>query len=212
MGGMLANAPISSAVSTKRIQSNMKLRTVVLDVDFAVPPSVTMKFVSANRATKMKALASRKNLRCLATDDEQGNERPYLHLAYCVSLPSRPIQLRVFPIIDNRIVAIHFSPPFEHDDKTLQPAPAGLTLENSQTPPAEETARREVTERSGFAPGSHAFSDQEPTNVCSARNAALDARPSSVSKSHLSSAGSPLNVLNSRSADRADASQPRVAP
>ncbi|HTA99469.1 MAG TPA: hypothetical protein VK804_03255 [Bradyrhizobium sp.] len=46
-GGMLANALISSAVTTKRIQSNMKLGTAILDVDFAVPPRVNMKFVSA---------------------------------------------------------------------------------------------------------------------------------------------------------------------
>jgi hypothetical protein len=46
-GGMLANALISSAVTTKRIQSSMKLGTAILDVDFAVPPKVNMKFVNA---------------------------------------------------------------------------------------------------------------------------------------------------------------------
>jgi len=42
-GGMLANALISSAMTAKRIQSNMKLGTAILDVDFAVPPRVNMK-------------------------------------------------------------------------------------------------------------------------------------------------------------------------
>jgi hypothetical protein len=51
-GGMLANALISSAVTTKRIQSNMKLGTAILDVDFAVPPRVNMKFVSAKSTDK----------------------------------------------------------------------------------------------------------------------------------------------------------------
>jgi hypothetical protein len=51
-GGMLANALISSAVTTKRIQSSMKLGTAILDVDFAVPPRVNMKFVSAKSTDK----------------------------------------------------------------------------------------------------------------------------------------------------------------
>jgi len=51
-GGMLANALISSAVTTKRIQSSMKLGTAILDVDFAVPPKVNMKFVSAKSTDK----------------------------------------------------------------------------------------------------------------------------------------------------------------
>ena len=51
-GGMLANALISSAVTAKRIQSSMKLGTAILDVDFAVPPKVTMKFVSAKSTDK----------------------------------------------------------------------------------------------------------------------------------------------------------------
>jgi hypothetical protein len=50
--GVLANALISSAVTTKRIQSNMKLGTAVLDVDFAVPPRVNMKFVNAKSVDK----------------------------------------------------------------------------------------------------------------------------------------------------------------
>ena len=51
-GGVLANALISSAVTTKRIQSSMKLGTAVLDVDFAIPPRVSMKFVSAKSTDK----------------------------------------------------------------------------------------------------------------------------------------------------------------
>jgi hypothetical protein len=51
-GGMLANALISSAVTTKRIQSSMKLGTAILDVDFAVPPRVNMKFVSTKSTDK----------------------------------------------------------------------------------------------------------------------------------------------------------------
>jgi hypothetical protein len=45
-GGMLAAALITSAATAKRIQSTMKLGTAYLDVDFAVPPRVNMKFVS----------------------------------------------------------------------------------------------------------------------------------------------------------------------
>jgi hypothetical protein len=44
--GMLMGALITSAVTTKRIQSNMKLGTAILDVDFAVPPKVSMRFVN----------------------------------------------------------------------------------------------------------------------------------------------------------------------
>jgi hypothetical protein len=51
-GGILVNALISSAVTTKQIQSRMKLGTAILDVDFAVPPRVNMKFVSAKSADK----------------------------------------------------------------------------------------------------------------------------------------------------------------
>jgi hypothetical protein len=43
----LANALITSAATAKRIQANMKLGTAVLDVDFAVPPRVNMKFVNS---------------------------------------------------------------------------------------------------------------------------------------------------------------------
>lgn len=45
-GGVLVTALITSAVTAKRIQSTMKLGTAYLDVDFAVPPRVSMKFVS----------------------------------------------------------------------------------------------------------------------------------------------------------------------
>src|ERR1700749_1095654 len=40
--GMLGDALITSAVTAKRIQSNMKLGTAILDVDFAVPPKDSM--------------------------------------------------------------------------------------------------------------------------------------------------------------------------
>lgn len=55
-GGMLMNALVSSAVTAKRIQSSMKLGTAILDVDFAVPPRVNMKFMSAKAAEKDEAL------------------------------------------------------------------------------------------------------------------------------------------------------------
>jgi hypothetical protein len=45
-GSVLVTALITSAVTAKRIQSTMKLGTAYLDVDFAVPPRVNMKFVS----------------------------------------------------------------------------------------------------------------------------------------------------------------------
>jgi hypothetical protein len=45
-GGVLITALITSAATAKRIQSTMKLGTAYLDVDFAVPPRVNMKFVS----------------------------------------------------------------------------------------------------------------------------------------------------------------------
>src|ERR1700712_1236850 len=40
--GVLVAALITSAVTAKRIQSTMKLGTAFLDVDFAIPPKVTM--------------------------------------------------------------------------------------------------------------------------------------------------------------------------
>ncbi|MGL3104903.1 hypothetical protein [Bradyrhizobium sp. BR 1432] len=44
--GVLITALITSAAAAKRIQSTMKFGTAYLDVDFAVPPRVNMKFVS----------------------------------------------------------------------------------------------------------------------------------------------------------------------
>jgi hypothetical protein len=54
-GGVLVTALITSAATAKRIQSSMKLGTAYLDVDFAVPPRVNMKFVSlkANEKEEM---------------------------------------------------------------------------------------------------------------------------------------------------------------
>jgi len=54
-GGVLVSALITSAATAKRIQSNMKLGTAYLDVDFAIPPRVNMKFVSlkANEKDEM---------------------------------------------------------------------------------------------------------------------------------------------------------------
>jgi hypothetical protein len=51
-GGMLITALITSAATAKRIQSAMKLGTAYLDVDFAVPPRVNMKFVSLKASEK----------------------------------------------------------------------------------------------------------------------------------------------------------------
>ena len=45
-GGVLVTALITSAATAKRIQSTMKLGTAYLDVDFAVPPRVNMKFIN----------------------------------------------------------------------------------------------------------------------------------------------------------------------
>jgi hypothetical protein len=44
--GVLISALISSAATAKRIQSTMKMGTAFLDVDFAIPPRVNMKFLS----------------------------------------------------------------------------------------------------------------------------------------------------------------------
>jgi hypothetical protein len=51
-GGVLITALITSAATAKRIQSTMKLGTAYLDVDFAVPPRVNMKFVSLKASEK----------------------------------------------------------------------------------------------------------------------------------------------------------------
>ena len=45
-GGMLVTALITSAATAKRIQNTMKLGTAYLNVDFAIPPRVQMKFVN----------------------------------------------------------------------------------------------------------------------------------------------------------------------
>jgi hypothetical protein len=45
-GGVLLTALITSAATAKRIQNTMKLGTAYLDVDFAIPPRVNMKFMS----------------------------------------------------------------------------------------------------------------------------------------------------------------------
>jgi hypothetical protein len=44
--GVLVSALITSAATAKRIQSTMKMGTAYLDVDFAIPPRVNMKFLS----------------------------------------------------------------------------------------------------------------------------------------------------------------------
>jgi hypothetical protein len=46
-GGALVSALITSAATAKRIQSTMRLETAYLEVDFAIPPRVNMKFVGA---------------------------------------------------------------------------------------------------------------------------------------------------------------------
>ncbi|WP_194459746.1 hypothetical protein [Bradyrhizobium sp. CCBAU 53421] len=50
--GVLVSALISSAATAKRIQSTMKLGTAFLDVDFAVPPRVNMKFINSKDSPK----------------------------------------------------------------------------------------------------------------------------------------------------------------
>ncbi|UPT93543.1 hypothetical protein J4G48_0029815 [Bradyrhizobium barranii subsp. apii] len=44
--GVLVSALITSAATAKRIQSTMKMGTAYLDVDFAIPPRVNMKFLN----------------------------------------------------------------------------------------------------------------------------------------------------------------------
>jgi hypothetical protein len=61
-GGMLPSALISSALTAKRIQSSMKLGTAILDVDFAVPPRVNMKFVSVRTVEKDEGLRDAEDL------------------------------------------------------------------------------------------------------------------------------------------------------
>jgi hypothetical protein len=54
--GVLVTALVTSAATAKRIQSTMKLGTAYLDVDFAVPPRVNMKFVSSKATEKDELL------------------------------------------------------------------------------------------------------------------------------------------------------------
>lgn len=51
-GGILVSALVTSAITAKRIQSTMRLGTAYLDVDFAVPPRVSMKFIGAKATEK----------------------------------------------------------------------------------------------------------------------------------------------------------------
>src|SRR5258705_7992435 len=51
-GGILVSALITSAATAKRIQNTIKLGTAHLDVDFAVPPRVSMKFLGSKASEK----------------------------------------------------------------------------------------------------------------------------------------------------------------
>ncbi|MDH2406022.1 hypothetical protein QCM77_39940 [Bradyrhizobium sp. SSUT18] len=51
-GGVLISALVTSAATAKRIQGTMRLGTAYLDVDFAVPPRASMKFVNAKASEK----------------------------------------------------------------------------------------------------------------------------------------------------------------
>jgi hypothetical protein len=53
--GVLISALITSAATAKRIQSTMKLGTAFLDVDFAIPPRVSMKFINTKAGEKDEA-------------------------------------------------------------------------------------------------------------------------------------------------------------
>lgn len=53
--GVLVSALISSAIAAKRIQNTMKLGTAYLDVDFALPPRVSMRFVNTKGGTERDA-------------------------------------------------------------------------------------------------------------------------------------------------------------
>ena len=55
-GGVLVSALITSAATAKRIQSTMKLGTAYLDVDFAVPPRVNMKFIRLKANEKEESI------------------------------------------------------------------------------------------------------------------------------------------------------------
>jgi hypothetical protein len=47
--GVLMASLVSSAAEAKRIQSTMKLGTVIIDVDFALPPKVRMSFLKQKK-------------------------------------------------------------------------------------------------------------------------------------------------------------------
>lgn len=49
---ILVSALLSSAAAAKRIQGSMKLATAYLDVDFALPPKVSMRFVNTKSKDK----------------------------------------------------------------------------------------------------------------------------------------------------------------
>jgi hypothetical protein len=49
---VLISALITSAATAKRIQNTMKLGTAFLDVDFALPPKVSMRFVNSKANEK----------------------------------------------------------------------------------------------------------------------------------------------------------------
>lgn len=55
-GGILISALVTSAATAKRIQGTMRLGTAYLDVDSAVPPRVSMKFVNAGASEKDEPL------------------------------------------------------------------------------------------------------------------------------------------------------------
>lgn len=55
-GGVLISALVTSAATAKRIQGTMRLGAAYLDVDFAVPPRVSMKFVNAKATEKDEPL------------------------------------------------------------------------------------------------------------------------------------------------------------
>lgn len=55
-GGVLISALVTSAATAKRIQGTMRLGTSYLDVDFAVPPRVNMKFVNARAGEKEETI------------------------------------------------------------------------------------------------------------------------------------------------------------
>jgi hypothetical protein len=55
-GGVLVSTLIASAATAKRIQSTMRLGTAYLDVDFALPPRVGMKFINLKTNEKDEAI------------------------------------------------------------------------------------------------------------------------------------------------------------